>query len=105
MRGYLRLEKKSWKYVYYVYLDYKDNQADSLFYREHITVKFLGDYGKDNSDWKYVIAKVRKQDEETFVKALRELPDKLSITGVPGYEEELQKMREMFGDKASLLDD
>lgn len=100
MQGYLKLKKRSRKYVYYVYLDHKDNLADSLFYRERITVRFMGDYIKKDWDWKFIRARVKKDDEERFIKVLSGLPDKLLLVGVQDYEEALKVMCEIFGNKA-----
>lgn len=99
MNGYLKLKNQSRKYVYYVYLDHIDNQADGLFYREHITVKFWKDYIKPGWDWKYVLVKVRKEDENQFVEALSKLPDKLLISGIEGYDEALQQTRSFLDSK------
>lgn len=99
MDGYIKLRKASRRYVYYIYLDHADNMADSLFYREHITVRFKGDFMKEGCDWKYVAVKVRKADEQTFLKALKELPNKLLIAGYDGYDDALAWMNSIFEDK------
>lgn len=48
-------------YKQYMYIDCKNYLADDLFIKNKITVKFEGDFTKDDSDYIFVYCKVKKK--------------------------------------------
>ena len=74
MSNYICLtSSKLSKYKQYIYVDCKNYLADDLFIKNKITVKFEGDFTKDDSDYIFVYCKVKKKDHDKFIKTLGEL--------------------------------
>ena len=87
MNNYISLKTpKLSKYKQYVYVDCKDYLADDLFIKNAIAVKFKGDFTKDNSDYIFVNCKIKKKDQDKFIKTLEELKNKMLIMGHSDYE-------------------
>lgn len=73
-------------YKQYMYIDCKNYLADDLFIKNKITVKFEGDFTKDDSDYIFVYCKVKKKDHDKFIETLGELKNKMLIMGYSDYE-------------------
>ena len=87
MSNYICLtSSKLSKYKQYIYVDCKNYLADDLFIKNKITVKFEGDFTKDDSDYIFVYCKVKKKDHDKFIKTLGELKNKMLIMGYFDYE-------------------
>lgn len=74
------------RYRRYMYVDCKNYLADDLFIKNKIMVKFEGDFTKDDSDYIFVYCKVKKKDQDKFIKTLGELKNKMLIMGYSDYE-------------------
>lgn len=62
MNNYICLtSSKLSRYKQYMYVDCKNYLADDLFIKNKITVKFEGDFTKDDSDYIFVYCKVKKK--------------------------------------------
>ena len=70
----------------YMYIDCKNYLADDLFIKNKITVKFESIFTKDDSDYVFVYCKVKKNDQNKFIKTLGELKSKMLIMGYSDYE-------------------
>lgn len=87
MNNYICLtSSKLLRYKQYMYVDCKNYLADDLFIKNKITVKFEGDFTKDDSDYIFVYCKVKKKDHDKFIKTLGELKNKMLIMGYSDYE-------------------
>ena len=87
MANYIYLKSSNLsRYEQYVYVDCKDYLADDLFIKNEITVKFEGDFIKDDSDYVFVNCKIKKKDQDKFIKTLGELKNKMLIMGHSDYE-------------------
>lgn len=78
-------------YKQYMYIDCKNYLADDLFIKNKITVKFEGDFTKDDSDYIFVYCKVKKKDHDKFIETLGELKNKMLIMGYSDYESFCEK--------------
>lgn len=87
MKNYIPLRSsKLSKYKQYMYVDCKDYLADDLFIKNEIVVKFEADFTKDNSDYIFVNCKIKKNNQDKFIKTLEELKNKMLIMGHSDYE-------------------
>ena len=92
MSNYICLtSSKLSRYKQYMYVDCKNYLADDLFIKNKITVKFEGDFKKDNADYIFVYCKVKKKDHDKFIKTLGELKNKMLIMGHSDYESFCEK--------------
>lgn len=92
MNNYICLmSSKLSRYKQYMYVDCKNYLADNLFIKNKITVKFEGDFTKDDSDYIFVYCKVKKKDYDKFIKTLGELKNKMLIMGYSDYESFCEK--------------
>lgn len=93
-KNYLTLERFSLRYFYYAFIDTGDYLADGLFIKHQVTVKFLQEYGHDDSPYLVIFCRIRKRDESAFLDALRELPNKMLICGHPDYPSQCRAFME-----------
>lgn len=92
MNNYICLtSSKLSRYKQYMYVDCKNYLADDLFIKNKITVKFEGDFTKDDSDYILVYCKVKKKDHDKFVETLGELKNKMLIMEYSDYESFCEK--------------
>jgi len=85
LKNYLSLERFSLRHKYYVFLDAGGYLADGLFIKHQVTVKFMQEYGRDDSPYRTIFCRINKKDENAFHEALRELPNKMLLCGYPDY--------------------
>ena len=94
---YLKLEKSSFLYNFFAYLDVAEYLADNLFAKHQVTVRFGEEWSTPDSEYRIILCRVRKRDTRRFLDALEELPKKMLICGYadyPAYVERLfEKMR------------
>lgn len=82
---YLHLERFSLLYSHYAILDTSDYYADQLFIKHQVTVRFGMEYAHPDAPYLIVFCRVRKKDEQRFLTALEELPNKMVLCGHPDY--------------------
>ena len=73
-------------YCRYAYFDLEDHLADSLFARQHITVKYEREFSNPINGYRLVICRVLPWHREGFLKALGELPRKMNLLGFNDYQ-------------------
>lgn len=83
--GYMHLESFSLLYSQYMIVDTSDYLADQLFIRHKVTVRFGKEYAHPQEPYLFIFCRVRKKDEERFLDALQELPNKMMLCGHPNY--------------------
>ena len=92
MNNYICLtSSKLSRYTQCMYVNCKTYLAYDLIIKNKITVKFEGDFTKDDSDYIFVYCKVKKKDHDKFIKTLRKLKNKMLIMGYSDYESFCEK--------------
>lgn len=86
-RKFIRIDRFSFRYQYYAYVDHEDYSLDSLFISEKIEVRFCGEYAKKDMPWRIVTVKVRKTETERFEKAFEKAENVMLLKGYTGYAE------------------
>ena len=89
---YLKLEKFSLRYAYFLFFDTKEYLADSLFIRHQVRVWFEREYEKDGTPLLAICCHVKKKDVPAFLSALEDLKDKMILCGYPEYEQDVRAM-------------
>ena len=75
------------KYGYFDVYNGDRYAADSLFYKRKIPVKFKGEWVNDDIKYVFVLCSVKRKDIVRFEEALREIPNKMLLSGYTDYEE------------------
>lgn len=88
---YLRLQKRSLRFEYFMFFDTSAYIADQIFIRKKIRVWFDGDYTKEDFPYMAVLCHVRKKDTEKFLDALEILKKNIMICGYSQYETEISE--------------
>ena len=96
VKNYLSLERFSLRYRFYAYLDSEEYQADRLFIKHQVRVKFLQEYTKKESSYRVIFCRIQKRDEGAFLDALRELPNKMLLCGHPDYPDQCKQLMAMI---------
>ncbi len=86
----MKLSKFSLLYRYFVFMDTPQYLADQLFIKHQVRVHFMEEYGKTGSPYLVIFCKVLKRDEDKFLAALKELPNKMLLLGHTDYSETLE---------------
>jgi len=89
---YLKLEKFSLRYAYFLFFDTKEYLADPLFIRHQVRVWFEREYKKDGTPLLAICCHVKKKDVPAFLSALEDLKDKMVLCGYPEYEQNVRAM-------------
>ena len=84
---YQKLDRWSFFYDYFAFLDVGSYAADQLFIQHQVTVHFVQEYGKPGCPYRIVLCKVRKRNADRFHAAMTELPGKLQLLGYADYLE------------------
>ena len=84
---YQKLDRWSFFYDYFAFLDVEMYAADQLCIQHQVTVHFVREYGKPGCPYHVILCKVRKRDADRFRAAMAELPDKLRLLGHTDYLE------------------
>lgn len=95
---YQDIERFSLLNAYYAYMDTDAYLADQLFIKHQVRVHFREEYARDDSPYRVIFCHVRKQDQERFLAALKELPDKMMLLGYTDY---LDACRAIWGNRKS----
>ena len=83
---YIRIQKFSLRYSYFMFFDTKSYLADQLFIRHKVRVWFGDEYGKEGSPYVGIFCHVRKRDVPEFLAALEDLKRSMLICGHTDYE-------------------
>ena len=88
VKNYLRLNKFSFRYNHYVFVDTSEYLADMIFIKNKLKVRFSNkELRKPSTDYVVVFCKVKKKDTETFRKSMKELSDKMELMGRSDYSD------------------
>lgn len=96
MENYIKLKNKHIFSVSFAYLDTDGYLADELFIKHKVHVKYGKEFAGKGSDYRVIFCKVKKSDEQNFLKAIHELKNKMLLMGHTDYE---QAYGSLFGDK------
>ncbi len=84
-RNYIPMEKLSFRFRYFCFIDTKEYLADALFIKHKVRVCFEQEAEKAGTDYIFVFCKVRKRDVDRFLNALGDLKTKMLLLGHPDY--------------------
>lgn len=82
---YERMEKFSFRYAYYAFIDLPEYLADGLFVRHKVRVSFGSEFSHPGEQYRMITCKVKKRDLPRFLEALEELPNKMLLCGHTDY--------------------
>ena len=80
------LEKFSFRYRYFCFVDVKEYLADALFMKHKVRVWFRKEAQKPNNNYVFIFCKVKKGEEGKFLEALEELKNKMLLMGYLDYQ-------------------
>ena len=105
MKNYIKLKKFSLFKNYYVFVDTKDYLADQIFIRNKVKVDF-GEEASCEDYPKYVVifCKIKKKDNNKFLKSLEELERKMLILGHTDYGNICQKIQDIAYGKMNVTE-
>lgn len=89
------LDKKSWIYDYYVYLDHNSGVADVIMSKMKLSV-IKYDNPISNTNWKLVYCKVVKTKNRAFFDAMASMYDYMEAFGHTDYMEMLECCQDLF---------
>lgn len=92
--NFIPIEKFSFRYKYFFFIDTKSYLADALFIKHKVRVWFKQEYCKEKNEFVFIFCKVRKNDVEKFTNALEELKDKMLLLGHSNYQDFCEKFNE-----------
>lgn len=84
-KNYWQIKKFSSFYKYYAFIDTEDYFGDQLFIQQEVRVFFGKEYEKKGEKYLIIFCKIRKKDEEKFLKALGRLEKKMILMGNEDY--------------------
>lgn len=87
------IEKFSFFRLYYAIIDVDEYLADNLFIKHQVTVRFGPEYMSPDSKYRVIFCSIRKRDEQAFLKAMEELPNKMLLLGHTDYPEYCARLR------------
>ena len=87
VKNYITLEQHSRLYESYAFVDVPEYFADQLFIQHQVTVRFEREFKHPRHPYVVIFCKVRKKDRESFIAALRDLPNKMILFGHVDYEQ------------------
>ena len=92
--NFIPIEKFSFRYKYFFFIDTKSYLADALFIKYKVRVWFKQEYCKEKNEFVFIFCKVRKNDVEKFTNALEELKDKMLLLGHSNYQDFCEEFNE-----------
>lgn len=92
--NFIPIDKFSFRYKYFFYIDTKRYLADALFIKHKVRVWFKQEYSKENNEFVLIFCKVRKTDAEKFTTAVEELKNKMILLGYYNYQEFCEEISE-----------
>ena len=84
---YWTIEKRSFRFAYFVFFDVHPYLADHLFIKRKVRVWFGDEYKCEDHPYAAIFCHVRKRDVPAFLDALEELKNSMLICGYRDYEE------------------
>ena len=90
---YQRIDRFSLRFAHYAFLDTDAYLADQLFIKHQVWVCFREEYVRNGSPYRVIFCRVRKRDEERFLSALEELPNKMMLLGYTDYLDACRTLR------------
>lgn len=107
---YLKLDKFSFRYDYFMYYDTLPYLADQCFIRNKVEVRFDSEWEQKGNPYVAILCHVRKRDVPSFLKALEDLKRSMLICGHPSYEQDVSDLldalhkahEEMYQEKHKL---
>lgn len=84
--NYIALASKSIRYKFFCFIDTEEYLADQLFIKNKIRVWFQSEARKQDTEYVFIICKVKKCDEDIFLRSLEELKRKMLLMGHLDYE-------------------
>ena len=93
------IEKFSFFRLYFAIIDCDEYLADNLFIKHRVTVRFGPEYQQPDNKYRIIFCSIRKRDEQAFLQAMEELPNKMILCGYPDYPAFCKKLRRSM-DKA-----
>jgi len=85
VKNYIKIESKIPFRKRYIYLDTEEYYADQLFVKYEIPVRFGFELTHPDHPYIFIDCKFWSKDEHKFLKALRELPNKMLLCGYKDY--------------------
>lgn len=86
VKNYLNLNKFSFRYNYYAFVDTTEYFADMIFVKNKLTVSFMNkEMRKPGTEYVVVFCKVRKKDAHVFRASMEELEQKMMLMGYSDY--------------------
>jgi len=79
------IKKFSFFYNYFAIIDTEAYLADQLFIKHKVRVWFGPEFVRPDTTYRVIMCKCRKRDVDTFLSAIRELPNKMFLCGQPDY--------------------
>lgn len=86
MKNYVRIKKLSLFNYHYVFVDTEKYLADQLFIKHKVKVKFGPEFVQDANEYRFIICKIKKKDNEAFLLALSEMRSKSILRGYKEYD-------------------
>ncbi|MCB7319913.1 hypothetical protein LIZ87_14250 [Lacrimispora sp. 210928-DFI.3.58] len=96
--NYMKLRRWSLWQCCYVIVDVPEYLADSLFIQEQVRVSFGKEYSRKGSPYVLIFCRVRKKDEDRFLRALDRLEQKMLLMGYTDYSEFCSRLFAEFGE-------
>ena len=88
VKNYLNLNKFSFRYNYYAFVDTTEYLADAIFAKNKLTVRFMNkEMRKPDTDYVVVFCKVKKKDAHIFRASMGELEQKMVLMGYSDYSD------------------
>lgn len=87
-------EKTYWEldstkfFRYFIYLDKSSRDADHIFIKNELKVKFMGDWVSEETDWRMVMCRISKipfANKSKFENSMKELTN---LFYIKGYDED-----------------
>lgn len=86
-KNYMEISKFSLKYNYFCFVDCNEYLSDRIFLRRKLNVRLGDEYANAQSKYVIVFCKVMKKEQEEFLRAMKELEQKMLLVGHRDYME------------------
>lgn len=97
---YIKLQRFSLWNAYYAFMDTAEYFADGLFIKHQVSVHFGREYVRPPNPYHIIFCRVHKKDEERFLEALDEMPNKMILCGYPDYLKDCETLWKEIIDNA-----
>lgn len=85
MDYFVRINKFSLFYKYYMYLDHNEYYADAIFAQNGLRLKFTKEYKKKNYPYRMITVRCPKNQAELFERVCNDIPRIMLIRGRRDY--------------------